>query len=489
MLKFIFLNLLMRKLILFSVFFFPFSLICQSSKLKAYLDTKQFYDYQIGNYIEVYLQFVGPSVNFTPVNDGIQGKIEISFNIIENGVKIRNDAYILTSPIAKDSIQDDFYEVKRFALPPGKYTLQIELTDLGSKSKVNAEKDIQVEDFSRKPKLSDIEIAEYAFKSELESNFQKSGIHIVPLISNFFPTEINRVPIYFEVYNSQISTDSIAGILYKIINTETGVELEDFTSVSRFSTGTIIPIFKMIDIEKVPTGSFRLELNLINPKMDILAQSIYSFDRYNEILETFNTENLIIDPSFQASINEDSVFYFLASLIPIARPAEIKNIISTLSSKNSEKSRKHIQAFWKESAPTNSYEAWIKYKIQVVFVERLYGNNFQDGHETDRGRVYLKYGTPSTHIVKENSPSEYPYEIWTYDKIGKYSNRRFIFYNPDLTNGAYRLLHSDLLGELKNAAWSQILSKRNTNNGDIDDPNKFNQKSWGANSGDLFRQY
>jgi hypothetical protein len=50
-------------------------------------------------------------------------------------------------------------------------------------------------------------------------------------------------------------------------------------------------------------------------------------------------------------------------------------------------------------------------------------------------------------------------------------------------------LHSDVLGELKNAAWSQILSQRNTNNGDIDDPNKFNQKSWGANSGDLFRQY
>lgn len=79
----------------------------------------------------------------------------------------------------------------------------------------------------------------------------------------------------------------------------------------------------------------------------------------------------------------------------------------------------------------------------------LYGNNFQDGFETDRGRVYLKYGAPSTHVVRENSPSEYPYEIWTYNKIGKYSNKRFVFYNPDLTNGAYRLLHSDVLGELK----------------------------------------
>ena len=291
------------------------------------------------------------------------------------------------------------------------------------------------------------------------------------------------------MYNSQVTNDSLVGILCKIIDTENEKELEDLTLLWRVASEPIIPVFKMIDIEKVPTGSFRIELNLVNPKMEILATSTYSFERSNEVQEEFNPEQMVLDPSFQASITEDSVFYFLASLIPIARPAEIKNIISTLKSKNLEKSRKHIQAFWRESAPTNSYEAWIRYKIQVVFVEVIYGNNFQDGFETDRGRVYLKYGAPSIHVVKENSPSEYPYEIWTYNKIGKYSNRRFIFYNPDLTNGAYRLLHSDVLGELKNAAWSQILSQRNTNNGDIDDPNKFNQKSWGANSGDLFRQY
>ena len=83
----------------------------------------------------------------------------------------------------------------------------------------------------------------------------------------------------------------------------------------------------------------------------------------------------------------------------------------------------------------------------------------------------------------------YKYEIWVYDKIGVFSNKRFVFYNPDLVNNAYRLLHSDMLGELKNPAWQQILVKRNTNDGTVDDPNKFNQKAWGSNSYDLFRQY
>ena len=479
----------MRKLFILSFLILSFGSFSQKNKLKAYLDTKQFYASELGNYLEIYLQFVGSSVKFEAVNNGIQAKIALNFSIQEKENIIRKDSYVLTSPLAIDSVQDDFYEVKRFALPPGSYKLKIELIDVLNDSRISAEKEITIVDFASKIAISEIEVAEYAFKSDIESNFQKAGIHIVPLISNFYSTEITRIPVYFEVYNSQVTNDSLVGILCKIIDTENEKELEDLTLLWRVASEPIIPVFKMIDIVKVPTGSFRIELDLVNPKMEILATSTYSFERSNEVHEEFNPEQMVLDPSFQASITEDSVFYFLASLIPIARPAEIKNIISTLKSKNLEKSRKHIQAFWRESAPTNSYEAWIKYKIQVVFVEVIYGNNFQDGFETDSSRVYLKYGAPSMHVVKENSPSEYPYEIWTYNKIGKYSNRRFIFYNPDLTNGAYRLLHSDVLGELKNAAWSQILSKRNTNNGDIDDPNKFNQKSWGANSGDLFRQY
>ncbi len=92
-------------------------------------------------------------------------------------------------------------------------------------------------------------------------------------------------------------------------------------------------------------------------------------------------------------------------------------------------------------------------------------------------------------INKETSPSEYPYEIWTYNKIGVFSNRRFVFYNPDLVNRAYRLLHSDMVGELKNPSWPQILSKRNTVNGNVDNPNANNVDHWGGNSNDYFRQY
>jgi GWxTD domain-containing protein len=480
----------MRNFLLLFSLILSFSSFSQGSKLKAYLDTKQFYAPETGNYIEIYLQFVGATAKFIPVTDGIQAKIAVSIEIFQGENKINSDVYILESPLSKDSVQDDFYEVRRFLLPPGNFNLKLNLVDINKeKSSVAAEVPISIEDYSKTFSISDIEIAEYAYRSDVTSNFQKSGYHIIPWISNFYSSNLTKIPAYFEIYNADLLQDTLVGVVQKIVNTQTDTEIESFTKMTRLKNEKVIPIFKTYDIELLETGTYKLVVELVNRKMEILATQNYPFERSNEVVASFNPEQMVLDPAFQKSITDDSVSFYLASLIPIARPAEIKNIIATLKTKNTEKIRKHLQAFWVQSSPQNSYEAWMKYKIQVQFVNEIYGNNFQDGFETDRGRVYLKYGAPSSVVTKETSPSEYPYEIWTYNKIASFSNKRFIFYNPDLVNNAYRLLHSDMLGETKNLGWQQILAKRNTNNGNVDNPNQNYQQHFGGNSNDLFRQY
>lgn len=463
----------------------------QTGKLKAYLDTKQFYSLETGNYLEIHLQFVGASAKFVPVQNGIQASVLIRFDIQnDKNELLTRDEYVLESPIATDSIQDDFYEIERLSLPAGKYKLGIFLSDVNREnSTVSALVDISIDDMGKGTQLSDIQIADYAYKTEKITNFYKSGYHIVPLISTFFPSTLNKIPAYFEVYNASKSGDTSIQVVQKIVDTETNRELLDFREVTHYTSKPMIPVFKVLNIEKIPTGNYELSYSVVNSNQETVSTRHYIFDRTNDLIEEITDENLVLDPAFQASIPEDSVAYYLESLIPIAKPAEIKNIVASLKTRNSEKCRKHIQAFWVFSAPKNSYEAWLSYKAQVQQVEKAFGNNFQEGFETDRGRVYLKYGTPSSIVAKETSPTEYPYEIWTYNKIKQFSNKRFVFYNPDLVNNGYRLLHSDMLGELKNPAWQQILVKRNTNNGDIDNPNKYNTETWGGNSNNYFRQY
>lgn len=458
--------------------------------MKTYLDTKQFYAPNVGNYIEIYMQFVSYSVVFNNEGRGLRAKVLISVDISDSSQTVFSDRYILESPEAIDSVQDDFYEVIRVQLNPGKYSMKLNLMDVNKEaSEISGVIPIQVEDFAKDTKISDVLVAEYAYPTDEQNNFTKSGYHIIPMLSSFYATDSKNIPLYLELYGTEAIPDSTYHFSYRIINTKDASEMAGFTKSSTLTKSKVVPVFESVNIEELSSGSYQIECRISTNSNEILAIQTYDFERSNENNSMFTMENMMLDPAFQASIPEDSVFYFLECLIPISKPAEIRNIIETLKEKDIKNARKHIQGYWTLTAPTNSYESWLKYKSQVVFVQKIYGNNFQEGFETDRGRVYLKYGAPSQINARESSPSEYPYEIWTYNKIGIYSNKRFVFYNPDLVNNAYRLLHSDMIGELKNPAWPQILAKRNTYNGNVDNPNQNNVKHWGGDSNDLFRQY
>ncbi|MFM9005879.1 MAG: GWxTD domain-containing protein [Flavobacteriales bacterium] len=244
-----------------------------------------------------------------------------------------------------------------------------------------------------------------------------------------------------------------------------------------------------INIEDLQTGTYQIQLNAKDLSNGQVSSQIFDFERFNDNEVAFDIASMLLDPAFQGSIHEDSVPFYLESLIPIAKQGEIRTLIEVLKANDNEQMRKHLQAFWFQTAGAKAYEQWLSYQSQVRSVEKFYANNYMEGFETDRGRVYLKYGQPNSIVVKESSPSEYPYEIWTYDKIGIYSNRRFVFYNPHLITNNHRLLHSDMVGELRNPAWQQILVRRNTVNGSVDDPNMLNVKHFGGNSNDFFRQY
>ena len=61
--------------------------------------------------------------------------------------------------------------------------------------------------------------------------------------------------------------------------------------------------------------------------------------------------------------------------------------------------------------------------------------------------------------------------------------------STDLVNNAYRLLHSDMVGELQNRGWQQVLVKRNTPENNVDQLNGNAQEHFGGNSGILYRQF
>ncbi len=470
--------------------FIGYSAQSQDKKLKAYLDTKQFYAPGVGNYIEFQLQFVGYSIEYKGKDNGLIGEVAIRMKLKQNEQVVQEDAYRLTTPFMKDSIVEDFFDIKRFVLAPGEYKFEIELYDMnGREEPMKASQMLVIEELGDAISISDIEVAEVATVGDGTSPFYKSGYDIIPKLSTFYPSVLNSIPVYFEIYNSILLEDSIFGVRQTVVNAITGSTIEAHTKTSKHYSAEVVPFLREVDISELPTGTYILSYTLLSRSMNELATESYEFERSNDVRNFILASDIILNPEFQASISDDSIGYFLESLIPISQSTEIKNIIAISKTKSANKARKHIQLYWSATSPENPYEAWIRYKNQVSLVERSFSNNFQSGYETDRGRVYLQYGSPTNIIVKENNMNEYPFEIWQYNQIGKFSNKRFIFYNPDLVNNTHRLLHSDMIGELKNPGWQQELARRNTGNGNINNQNGDVQDQFGGNAIEYYNQY
>ncbi len=477
-------------LIIVSLFFIISCSFAQSKKsLKVYTDYNFYYDPSLGEYIELKFQFDANSLVLIKENSWFRSKVDVEIQLLKDSTQIVRKLYAVESPKYQDSIFMDFFDVKRYPLKPGSYQLLISFSDPYSKQKsISSKQAIVVPDLHSKISISDIQVCENIRETSEVSILSKSGYALFPRLINYFPADCQFLPTYLELYNP--SKDSVSLRLktsfFKQGDTN---EIAEMTRFSDVVIQDVTPIIQKNIISNLSTGSYRMVYSLIQGST-ILCTSVYFFDRMNEPLEYIATDNIVLDPIFQKSIPNDSLPYYLASIIPVANPMEIPIINKLVKENDLDKMRKYMQSFWViTSGRLNASNSWLNYKEQVKMVEKTYSTAIFKGYESDRGRVYLKYGQPSAIAARETSPSEYPYEIWQYDKIKQFSNKRFVFYNPDLVNNHYQLLHSDMQGELKNYRWQQLLTKRNSPNQNIDDPNDGNKEHYGGESMDVYNQY
>ena len=218
------------------------------------------------------------------------------------------------------------------------------------------------------------------------------------------------------------------------------------------------------DLNNLPTGNYELSIELINQKNRVIFKSTIDFQRtnLNNSMQLDRLNAVLINHTFVSSISSDSISDFINCLSPIASRME-SNIIDKKSENiNDTLKRQFLYSFWYNRQPDNPELAWQKYKAEIDKADQLFSTKVRRGYQTDMGRIFLKYGPPNTITDRPNEPSAYPYQVWHYYKIGKFNNKRFIFYKPDLGTNEYVTLHSTLQGEYFNRNWKTDLHRRNT---------------------------
>ncbi|MFD1550627.1 hypothetical protein DNU06_14840 [Putridiphycobacter roseus] len=461
---------------------FILSIIIYSISLVGLAKPRVFFNYHIyytvdhEPYVETALQFASGSLKFMANENGnLEANLEITQVFMQNEKIIAVDKYVLKSPEMKDSIVDDFFDMQRFKLSTGKYTFDLSVKDLNSGEIIEGKFDIEIE---KQLKLR-VECADVAFiqditKSDVNDKFTKNGYRMIPYFTNFFPPDYDKIVYYLELYNSIENFDSTMQYVatFNIRKKGTTNNLESYFQYKKLKSAPIIPIINVLPIHDLKTGEYELVMQVFNSKQDTLLEKITPFKRRSIIeIKPIDITNVDIENNFEKELSSDSVFYFVASLMPISPQYEYERIRKMLTARDTTYLKRYFYSYWVQSAPENPFRGWQDYKIQVQYAEKLFGTQIRKGFETDRGRIHLKYGPPNFITDQANGTSAYPYQIWQYYKIGQRSNMQFIFYNPDLVTNDYPLLHSDMPGEIQNTNWRQELLKRNTKSGESMDGN------------------
>lgn len=396
----------------------------------------------------------------------LQAQVEVLTIIEQQGSIVDYAKTVVNGPEGLDSTQSDLIHQEHFALAPGYYDLSIEVRDLAkadtSVRRMNAP--LAVGTMPSGVSVSDILFAE-RIEPAIAGDHSKYGYNTVPLLTDYLPSSIKKLNFYAEVHGTERSMgkDSLYLLSYQIEGFENKAVFGPFKRVIRAKAKAVEPLIAEFDIADLPSGNYVLAVEVRDKGGTLIARKEQFFQRNNPISYNYDLQSmdrLDLDGKFAGAFaNRDSLVDFIASLRPIADPLEGKIIEDRHKDKDMELMKRFFYSFWANRS-ADPEAAWRTYRAEVVKVNKMFGCRLLKGYETDRGRVYLKYGAPNTMMDRFNEMGTLPYTIWHYYRAGRFTNRRFVFYQPEMANMCMQLLHSEVPGEMSNPQWNNILHQR-----------------------------
>jgi GWxTD domain-containing protein len=446
----------------------------------AYLTYAVFETPGQGPYVETYISVIGSSVKLIKnQRSNYQGMVEISMRFLQNNEIKGAKKYVLNGPEIDDSTAVlNFIDQQRFVLPNGDYQLEMTIMDknVDDPHPFTTTTPIHIDIPFDQVTLSDIQLLESYSRSTTPGILTKSGYDLVPYVSTFYPENIGKLRFYAEAYH----TPKIVGegqkllISYFIESFDKKIKNTSYTAFTKPVSAEVNAVMGEFNIESLPTGNYNLVIEVRDRENKLLTDKRSFFQRLNKEIPLDQVRLQAIDISNAFVTNyksKDTLIDCIRSLRPISTTSEIEFAENLLKETKIELLQQYFYNFWMLRNELDPKTAWLNYHKEVLKTNKEFTSFGIKGYDTDRGRVYLQYGPPDQRNTVNSDPSTYPYEIWQYNSLvnksqlltnpgNRQSNKRFVFYNPDLVTNRYPLIHSDARGELQDSRWQMLLNKR-----------------------------
>ncbi|MBV6472876.1 MAG: hypothetical protein JPMHGGIA_01145 [Saprospiraceae bacterium] len=351
-----------------------------------------------------------------------------------------------------------FLHVFRWPVLPGNYLAEINAVDgQNPELSIGVIDSVAVRPFFGELILSDLQLMQGVRPGDSGSNpFEKNGIYGEPVPFDV----VDRMQRILNVYFESHSADSIPP---KAVYRFTLTRLRDGSPVELHSEWfrrrkqlSIDPFLLSHDISELTTGDYRLTVELQDERGHVVDSRQCDFRRENPFWDQIarQIEGRVAERNYFDSLPLDRVEYGIRALHPLIEGAEGSAVNLLLKRSRERDKRLFLFSYFAERYDTAvpAFEIFIR---RAEYVDKTFQSGFGYGFESDRGRIYMRYGIPDEVIREEREPGAFPYEIWKYNKLthNGQTNVRFLFYNPDLAGSDFRLLHSTAIGERQNRRW------------------------------------
>jgi len=356
----------------------------------------------------------------------------------------------------------------RTLVAPGEYELHLTVPPSQSTNRQELElrRDVSVPSFAEagESSLSDITLASRIDQgTEPENPFYKNGLIIRPNANQLYGEGLNTLYYYAEAYE----TDQIAGAdgeytMFAFVSEANRPQpMQEFQKRLDREARDPDVIVGEFDVSTLPSGSYFLRVALLNDQNEAMVEQVRKFFVYNPDVERAEVAAVAMEfeTSPYAAMSDDEVQQAVDHALLIADDSERRRMRRTV---DLDERRRLLMEFWQRrdsqpSTPLNEFKEDFYRRLQ--YASDRYSNNRQEGWETDRGRVIIRYGMPTAVEPHLYDPGLRPHEIWSYNSIPGEGQATFVFADVN-SFGEFELLHSSVTGERTHPNWRQELSQR-----------------------------
>ena len=450
----------MKKLITLFVLL-PIFLSNAQNNFNFNIDFSSFKYDSASNYVEFYYSF--PQNQLKIINENnqlmVEGLLHLQIKDTDTNKDFLNKTWripIALNDTTAGSMQQSLVGAIGFVVPKGKYTCYASGSD---KNNSEVKKDynfpLNVSLFgSTDMTISDIELASSIKQEEVDktSIFYKNTLEVVPMPSDIFGESSPALYYYSEIYN----LDKVENLSHLTYETSLFDSHGRKLYLKHKKLGNALAATAdvgVINVSKYPSGKYTLILSLSDSTKNIGITSKKEFFIYNPGIKdttTFaaRTGDVISSQFAFLSSEECDDIFDKAQYISTDKEKDQYEKIHTVDGK-----REFLFTFWKNkynATGVGNHYVYTDYIKRVKEANTRFKNIGNKGWRTDMGRVFIKYGEPSTIEKHPNVKNTRPYEVWQYESIegGVY----FIF--GDLTGFSnYVLLTSNKRGEYEDPNW------------------------------------